>query len=61
MFSCKYAFRIQNPNLFIDCSLENGIAVENADIAFTTCRIWLNRLAKSFAVIGWAGKVFIRY
>ena len=23
----KYAFRIQNPCLFIDCSIENGIAV----------------------------------
>ena len=23
----KYAFRIQKPYLFIDCSLENGIAV----------------------------------
>ena len=23
----KYAFRIQNPYLFIDCSIENGIAV----------------------------------
>ena len=43
----KYALRIQNPYLFIDCSIENGIAVEveNGDIAFTTHRIWLNRLA----------------
>ena len=23
----KYAFRIQNPYLFIDCSIENAIAV----------------------------------
>ena len=23
----KYAFRIQDPNLFIDCSIENSIAV----------------------------------
>ena len=46
----KYAFRIQNPYLFIDCSIETVLRwytgeVENGDIAFTTHRIWINRLA----------------
>ena len=44
----KYALIIQNPYLFIDCSIENGIAVvywrgENSDIAFTAHCIWVNR------------------
>ena len=45
----KYALRIQNPYLFIDY-IENGIAVVywrggEGDIALTTHRVWVNRLA----------------
>ena len=46
----KYAFRKHNPYVFIDCSIENGIAVvtgevEDVESALTTHCIWVNKLA----------------
>ena len=62
----KYAFRIQNPYLFIDCSIEIGIAVvywkvEKSDIRFHNSSHLSKQVSNSFTVTDWTGMVFIRY
>ena len=54
----KYTFRIQNPSLFIECNIENGIAVEveKSDIHFHNSSHLSKQVSNSFTVTGWAGK-----
>ena len=62
----KYAFKIQNPYQFIDCSKANGIEVacsdagevEGKDIRFYNSSHLSKQVSNS---TGWAGKVFIWY
>ena len=56
----KRAFRIQNPYLFVDCSIENGIEVENSDIRFHNSSHLSKQVSNLFTVTGWAGKALIR-
>ena len=61
----KYAFRIQNPYLFIDCSKENNIAVVywrsgESDIRFHNSSHLSEQVSNSFIVTVRVGMAFIR-
>ena len=62
----KYAFKIQNPYLFIDCSIEMVLGwctgeVEKSDIRLHNSSHLSKQVSNSFTVTSWAGMAFIRY